>query len=509
MPANTPSDTDANDTGSSLHWGTSSFEPGGDVGLVSRHTVGLIERDNPSTRERLWQLVADDAPLDDILDELSSTGLKALPDFGIAQVEGGTVRVVARGRTTISAELASGDEHEIDPSGVRTWIEEVVSDVVALTIALAASDDDGPSSTEAFAVLAGSVPARSVTRRFDVADPHAAEAIDRWAAQPGEPDAASVELDGPQSADVADDAAAASEPVAETDAGGSAEPDEVEPEHADEGGSWYARDGDDAPDAEVPPQPAGPPPASPQPASPQPASPQPAGPPVVDAQPASRQPAGPPVADPQPASPQPSGPPAVGASADPIGSSAADGPSGPPPSGPGAGGPPPEATVVVGPADGPVRGPVSSIFDDEEPADPVVPTLPNQDPTVIPEPGDTAVPVAATVYGILAFSNGERINVDRSVLIGRNPKVAGAIEGGLPHIMKFEGPGQGLSRTHAEVRIVGGEMLLEDLQSTNGTEIQLPGQQRRRLRGGEPVAVVPGTLIDFGDELHCTVETAG
>jgi hypothetical protein len=49
----------------------------------------------------------------------------------------------------------------------------------------------------------------------------------------------------------------------------------------------------------------------------------------------------------------------------------------------------------------------------------------------------------------------------------------------------------------------------EDLQSTNGTEIQLPGQPRRRLRGGEPVAVVPGTLIDFGDELHCTVETAG
>jgi pSer/pThr/pTyr-binding forkhead associated (FHA) protein len=155
---------------------------------------------------------------------------------------------------------------------------------------------------------------------------------------------------------------------------------------------------------------------------------------------------------------------------------------------------------------------VSSIFDAEEPADPVVPTLPTQDPTVRPDPAgssDIAVPVAAEVHGILAFSNGERINVDRSVLIGRNPKVAGAIEGGLPHIMKFEGPGQGLSRTHAEVRIEGGEMLLEDLQSTNGTEVQLPGQPRRRVRSGEPVVVVPGTLIDFGDELHCTVETAG
>ncbi len=485
MPANTPSDTDANDSGSSLRWGTSSFEPGGDVGLVSRHTVGLIERDNPSTRERLWEFVADDSPLDDILDELSSTGLKALPDFGIAQVEGDTVRVVARGRTTISAELASGDEHVIDPSGVRTWIEEVVSDVVALTIALAASDDDGPSSTEAFAVLAGSVPARSVTRRFDVADPHAAEAIDNWVAQPVEADAASVEADELQPDDEDDVAEETPEPVAETDAGRSAAPDDVESDDADQGGSWFASDRDAAA-AEVPPQPA---------------SPQPAGPPVVDAQPASPQPAGPPVVDAQPASPQPAGPPVVDAQ-----------PASPPPSGPGAGGPPPAATVVVGSADGPVRGPVSSIFDAEEPADPVVPTLPTQDPTVRPDPAgpsDIAVPVAAEVHGILAFSNGERINVDRSVLIGRNPKVAGAIEGGLPHIMKFEGPGQGLSRTHAEVRIEGGEMLLEDLQSTNGTEVQLPGQPRRRVRSGEPVVVVPGTLIDFGDELHCTVETAG
>ena len=167
MPANTTSDTDANDSGSpesSLLWGTSTFGPGVDVGLVSRYTFGLIERDNPSTRDRLWRLVADDAPLDDILDELSSTGLKALPDFGIGQVEGDSVRVVARGRTTITAELVSGDVHEIDPSGVRTWIEEVVSDVVGLTIALSPLDDDAasPLSSEAFAVLAGSVPAQSV-----------------------------------------------------------------------------------------------------------------------------------------------------------------------------------------------------------------------------------------------------------------------------------------------------------------------------------------------------------
>ncbi len=290
------------------------------------------------------------------------------------------------------------------------------------------------------------------------------------------------------------------EPEPERDDADEIELEMVEPaDDAGEGDSWFDDNAGDEPVAAIPSQPAGP--ADAQPASPQPPSPQPASP-----QPAS----------PQPASPQPTGPPpGVGPTADPIEASGDVAPPGPPPAGPGVGGPPPEPTIVVGSDDGPVRGPVSTIFDDDVVSDPVVPTLPPDGQTAgfaaetAADHGDTAAPAAPTIHGVLAFSNGERINVDRSVLIGRNPKVAGAVEGGLPHIMKFDGPGQGLSRTHAEVRVEHGEMLLEDLQSTNGTEVQLPGQQRRRLRGGEPVVVVPGTLIDFGDELHCTVETAG
>ena len=47
-----------------------------------------------------------------------------------------------------------------------------------------------------------------------------------------------------------------------------------------------------------------------------------------------------------------------------------------------------------------------------------------------------------------------------------------------------------------------------------GEPLALPPREQRLLaclmqHAGEPVVVVPGTLIDFGDELHCTVETAG
>ncbi|WP_040492565.1 FHA domain-containing protein [Ilumatobacter nonamiensis] len=434
MPDHTNPDaaeSDSTATEPSLEWGTSSFEPGSDVGLVARHTVGLIERDNPSTRERLWGLVADDAPLDDVLDELSSTGLKALPDFGIVQAEGANVRVVARGRASISAELSSGDVHEIDASGVRTWIEEVVADVVAITIMLPPSVDDAASdlSTEAFAVLAGSVPARSISRRFDVADGHASVAEEGWSNTPA--------WASPAESDLVDD------PSTELDADADVELAMVEPaDSSGDGDDWFDLE-DAAPSESVPPQP-------------------------VDAQVADPQP-GPPPSDVLPASPQPGGPPA-----------------------PGAGTPPPAATVIFGADD----GPASSIFDQ------------TQAPAVeAADDGDVAS--ASASWGVLAFSNGVRIEVDRSVLIGRNPKVSGDVEGELPHLMKFDGPGQGLSRTHAEVRVEDGEIVLEDLQSTNGTEVELPGQQRRRVRSGEPVVVVPGTLIDFGEELHCTVEAAG
>lgn len=513
MPAQETTEDDAAsaelNTESSLAWGTTAFQPGSDVGLVARQTVGLIERDNPSTRERLWGLVSDDASLDDILDELSSTGLKALPDFGLAQVEGSAIRVVARGRTRISAELASGSTHQIDASGVRTWIEELVDDVAAITITLPGLDDvaETPSS-EAFAVLAGSVPASSLSRRYDAPDDHAgaAESGAGWTAG-GEASTSSPALVSEAEDAIAPAADVELEMVADIDESADAvslgsfgdDPD------SEPGDSWFDDQAGDAA-AIIPPQPT--------------MEVDEAAVPADDAQPAAPIDitADPVPADPQPASPQP---PPPGAS-----------PSGPPPTGPGAGGPPPDAappraaapdaTVVVGPDDGPTRGPVSSIFDDDfddHAAGSVTGALSgDHDGMTVgaaeladaqADGGPTAAPSNdAPVFGVLVFSNGERVDIDRSILIGRNPKVAGAVEGGLPHIMKFDGPGQGLSRTHAEVRIEGGEVLVEDLQSTNGTEVQLPGQQRRRLRGGEPVAIVPGTLIDFGDELNCTLESA-
>ena len=438
-----PSET-MTETGSELVWGTTAFVPGSDVGLVGRHTIALIERNNPSTRERLWGLVSVDAAIDDVLDELSSTRLKSLPDFGVAQVEGDAVRVVARGRAVVTATLGSGGTRVVDATTVRTWIEEVVADVVSVTISLDPADGDSTDvGGDTFAVLAGSVPAASLTRRYDVADPHA-EAATGWP--------------GTSSGSAGPDASIAVSSVVMTDQAADAthEPaDDAGDDAVDDLGALFddeLRDQlGDTGDVEVN-----------------------LDAPIAPASPWSVAPSTP--SDPQP--PVPDFGEADLAFIDAEPSEAIDSL--------------PDTTIIVEPDDFATRAPAP--FDAE--AD-LAQSL-DEDPPA----GSTAV------VGVLIFSNGVRIEVDRSVLIGRNPKLTGSVDGLIPHIMKYEGQGQGLSRTHAEVRVENSQMVLEDLNSTNGTEVELPGEPRRRLHGGDPVVLVPGTLIDLGDELTCVVESA-
>ncbi|MFK8024706.1 MAG: FHA domain-containing protein [Ilumatobacter sp.] len=507
------------EAGDAQVWGTTAFTPGEHVGLVSRRTVGIVARDNPSTRARLWALVSSDAPLDDVLDDLSSTGLKALPDFGLAQVEGSAVRVVARGEVIVSAEHSDGSTHDIDPAGVRTWIEELVDDVVAVSISFADADA-GPDADGDFAVLAGSVPACALRRRFDVEDSHAAAAeADGWAGAVGAVQAptAMPEDTGPddavdaleadaESSGVADDVTELVDEAIEAAVAPASEPpshavpdvdlqmpeDDDEPDGLDTDAppdvapsvEWFDdADGDDGDRPVIPPQPDADPVAAADSAADRP---------PPDAAPAAVQPAPPVVAQPAPpvvpAAP-PSGP---GTGAPPPATvPPSTTPSGPPPPGAVPGPPPTDATVAEPDPPAPMpASSVSALFDDAAETTAVAPAGLGRS--------------AATA--VLVFSNGERVAVDRPVLIGRNPKASG-VDGVLPHIMKFDGPGQGLSRTHAEVRVEDGVLIVEDLNSTNGTEVEIPGQPRARLAGGVPVAIGPGALIDFGDDLHLTVES--
>jgi hypothetical protein len=117
------------------------------------------------------------------------------------------------------------------------------------------------------------------------------------------------------------------------------------------------------------------------------------------------------------------------------------------------------------------------------------------------------VVVSRPVLAALHFSTGLTVRLDGPTLIGRNPKLEGTLTSEIPRLVKLD-VGQGLSRTHASVRLAGWHVLLEDLNSANGTIVTLPGRAPQRLHAGEPIQLELGAHIDFGGEISCVVHAA-
>ena len=110
------------------------------------------------------------------------------------------------------------------------------------------------------------------------------------------------------------------------------------------------------------------------------------------------------------------------------------------------------------------------------------------------------VTVARPPLGVLRIGSDVTLTLDRPLLIGRNPKVTGMVAGELPAVYQIE-DASGISRTHLAIRLEGWQVLVEDLNSANGTTVTLPGRQPHRLHPGEPALLVHGAMIDLGGEL--------
>ncbi|KRF19022.1 hypothetical protein ASG90_03835 [Nocardioides sp. Soil797] len=113
-------------------------------------------------------------------------------------------------------------------------------------------------------------------------------------------------------------------------------------------------------------------------------------------------------------------------------------------------------------------------------------------------PSVTAQPVAR-----LVFSNGETIDVDRAVLVGRAPEARRFTSTDQPRLVTVTSPNQEISSTHLEVRpgsgVDHGSAIVTDMGSTNGTVLTQPGFAPEDLQPGIAVQLLPGSVIDLGD----------
>ncbi len=118
-------------------------------------------------------------------------------------------------------------------------------------------------------------------------------------------------------------------------------------------------------------------------------------------------------------------------------------------------------------------------------------------------PVSDAPPAAARF--VLRLEPGGDLPLDRPVVLGRSPRAA-AHPGA--RIAAVASPRKEVSGTHLEARLEGSELVVRDLDSTNGTLVRTPGDPTALLRGGARLTVPADTVLDLGDGVTATFTTA-
>jgi hypothetical protein len=545
---------------------------GAGIGIVSERTLALLEPVNGLLAEDLWQLVESGAGVDDLLERMSSTGLRSLGSFAMAQFEDAGVRVVVRGSGAI--DIAGGKKNRhIVASGVRTWVEDFLPGTPDLSLRLGrAADGELP-----FRVVHGLVPADLLCRTSTAAAPKLVDLDYQWTedfvpapirgtlqvesvrhetptasvdtvdpqSEPTPsvmPTAASPETvvgnDTPDEDDALTDAVPAEAPIPEdagqvasdSNLGISALEPEVgtEPVGADPIMDWQAAPIDDSSTISASMLKETVESDAPQPSvwmAPN-STPEPADRDYDDyfGRTVARSVQGAIVVVHDEAHGElPTAQNAVQAAMHAAPSDRV------------------EPHLIVGvpsgstPSDGDFVGTdghtmtkadLAAMRSGVTSAIPTFGAPAMGGPTVQavmcaanhPSPlgsvscsqcgqavGISPVVIARPRLGQLRLDTGQVIGLDRPLLIGRKPKLEGRMSGEMPQLVELS-IGQGLSRTHAMVRLEGWHVLVEDLGSANGTIVTMPGQPPRRLHESEPALLEYGANIDFGGEVTAVFE---
>ena len=97
----------------------------------------------------------------------------------------------------------------------------------------------------------------------------------------------------------------------------------------------------------------------------------------------------------------------------------------------------------------------------------------------------------------IRLDDGRDFQLDRSVLVGRNP-VGQAGEQHAP-LLAVDDPGRSISKTQLHLLTDGAGIWVTDRNSTNGSAVTTPDGARTPLAPGVPTFVTPGSSVHFGD----------
>jgi hypothetical protein len=100
--------------------------------------------------------------------------------------------------------------------------------------------------------------------------------------------------------------------------------------------------------------------------------------------------------------------------------------------------------------------------------------------------------------GVLLLDDGTGFTLDMDYVVGREPVLDGDVAAGRARPLRIADPGGTVSRLHLRISLIGWQVEVQDLNSSNGSVLKLPNGAERRLAFGDSSTIEPGTKIGVG-----------
>ncbi|WP_067861434.1 FHA domain-containing protein [Nocardia shimofusensis] len=111
------------------------------------------------------------------------------------------------------------------------------------------------------------------------------------------------------------------------------------------------------------------------------------------------------------------------------------------------------------------------------------------------------IEVVRPPLGMLVLDDGMTYMLAADAVLGRDPEHSEAAQQGLVPL-KIDDASGGMSRAHAEIRLVNWDVTVVDRGSTNGTRTRLPGYRDWvRLNPYQPMTLIPGSEVMLGNRV--------